>query len=636
MVQDNRKDNQISQLKRENSRLKQKLKNYSSLLHEGNNAIIIFDLTGNIIAWDKGAEALYGWNEDEILNSNIFEIIPEDQQEKFEKFIEEVQEGGAQDIYESQRLNKSGEKLDVWFTYNMLKGSDNEPYAIATTERDITKRKETTRKLKQREQKYKSLVESLGAGLIEFNLNGKITYANPAAKNIFTSKTSTLLNKNISDLLQSDNKKIFNDYIQKLGNKEKVNFELEIKIANTNNKIISVSLTKNYSIKGNIKSYIGILEDITDIRRMEEEMIKADKMESLGLLAGGLAHDFRNILSIFMGNITLLKMKLGDDDKIKKRLKKTEQAVERAKDLTKQLKSLSTGGQIELQETEISSFIKQSVKLSLTGQKQIDFEYHADDDLPDIKIDKGQINQVISNLVINAYQAMDDKGQIQVKVEQESERSEKGFVFDNDYIKITIQDNGPGIPQEQRQNIFEPYFTTKSKGTGLGLSTARSIVRKHGGRMEVSSSVDIGTKFFIYLPISAEHPQAQQTEEVEKTEGKVLFMEGDSSIQSIARVMLAKIGFEADFVKDINIALNKIKQNRQNNEQYKAIFLNPQLPQTQNDPNIIQRIREQRPDVRIIGLFNEIKSGEDPPPEFDAVIDQPLKFNQLKSKLAGL
>jgi len=636
MVQDNRKDNQISQLKRENSRLKQKLKNYSSLLHEGNNAIIIFDLTGNIIAWDKGAEALYGWNEDEILNSNIFEIIPEDQQEKFEKFIEEVQEGGAQDIYESQRLNKSGEKLDVWFTYNMLKGSDNEPYAIATTERDITKRKETTRKLKQREQKYKSLVESLGAGLIEFNLNGKITYANPAAKNIFTSKTSTLLNKNISDLLQSDNKKIFKDYIQKLGNKEKVNFELEIKIANTNNKIISVSLTKNYSIKGNIKSYIGILEDITDIRRMEEEMIKADKMESLGLLAGGLAHDFRNILSIFMGNITLLKMKLGDDDKIKKRLKKTEQAVERAKDLTKQLKSLSTGGQIELQETEISSFIKQSVKLSLTGQKQIDFEYHADDDLPDIKIDKGQINQVISNLVINAYQAMDDKGQIQVKVEQESERSEKGFVFDNDYIKITIQDNGPGIPQEQRQNIFEPYFTTKSKGTGLGLSTARSIVRKHGGRMEVSSSVDIGTKFFIYLPISAEHPQAQQTEEVEKTEGKVLFMEGDSSIQSIARVMLAKIGFEADFVKDINIALNKIKQNRQNNEQYKAIFLNPQLPQTQNDPNIIQRIREQRPDVRIIGLFNEIKSGEDPPPEFDAVIDQPLKFNQLKSKLAGL
>jgi signal transduction histidine kinase len=237
---------------------------------------------------------------------------------------------------------------------------------------------------------------------------------------------------------------------------------------------------------------------------MEEELLKAQKIESIGILAGGIAHDFNNLLTAILGNISLAHMDINPDDKTYKMLADAEEASLRAKDLANQLITFSKGGMPVKDKVYPDKLIKDSADFTLRGSN-VTCELSIPEDLWPVELDVGLMRQAINNLLQNAKEAMSGRGIIKIRAENVTVKEEEGLWLGEDrYIKISIADQGEGIPKENLQKIFDPYFTTKEmgsqKGMGLGLAVCYSIIKNHNGFIGVESQVETGTTFYIYLP----------------------------------------------------------------------------------------------------------------------------------------
>lgn len=236
---------------------------------------------------------------------------------------------------------------------------------------------------------------------------------------------------------------------------------------------------------------------------MEEELFKAKKLESIGILAAGIAHDFNNLLTPILGYISLAKASLTPDNNIYKNLDSAEKASLMAKDLVQRFITFAKGGNPVKRVISIKELIREASQF--LPDSNVACEFNIAEDLRDVEADSGQIFQVIHNIVLNASEAMPDGGIIKITAENVTVSAEDNLPIDDGaYVRISIKDNGIGIPEANLSKIFDPYFTTKGmdskKGTGLGLATAYSIVKKHGGYISVESEVGAGSTFYIYLP----------------------------------------------------------------------------------------------------------------------------------------
>jgi signal transduction histidine kinase len=243
-------------------------------------------------------------------------------------------------------------------------------------------------------------------------------------------------------------------------------------------------------------------KDLIERRRMEEELLNARRLESIGILAGGIAHDYNNLLTGILGNISLVKHLLKSDKKVYGLLVQAEKASLRAKDLTQRLLTFSEGGGPVKKTMFIGQLLCDSVDFALSGSN-VKCTFSIPDDLWAVEVDEGQMNQAIQNLVINAQQAMPEGGVLKLTAENCTVPGKDNLpLLDGRYVKVTVDDQGPGIPKELLPKIFDPYFTTKEMGSGLGLATTYSIIKKHGGYISVESETGVGTIFNIYLPVS--------------------------------------------------------------------------------------------------------------------------------------
>jgi len=260
---------------------------------------------------------------------------------------------------------------------------------------------------------------------------------------------------------------------------------------------------------------VGSIRDITARKQAEEERERleaqlqhAQRMEAMGTLAGGVAHDFNNLLTAIMGNIDLTQLYARSDKKINTTLIKAKNACKRARDLTKQFITFAKSSTFTKHTGSIAKLIQDSAKLALTGRKTI-CEFTISDDLLPVHYDAEQIKHVISNLINNASEAMDEEGTIKMRAENiEPAEEDSGDQQARGQIKISIQDHGAGISPELMGKIFDPYYSSKDKfskkGMGLGLSIGYAVIENHNGRIEVKSEVGIGTTFEIYLPAAGD------------------------------------------------------------------------------------------------------------------------------------
>jgi signal transduction histidine kinase/ActR/RegA family two-component response regulator len=354
------------------------------------------------------------------------------------------------------------------------------------------------------------------------------------------------------------------------------------------------------------KHIIGIVlvfRDVTKTRRTEKELLKIEKLESLGLLAGGIAHDFNNFLAGILGNVSLAKLDIGSPGDALRSLEATEKAALRAKDLTQQLLTFSKGGEPVKRPGDLINLIEESALFALRGSKvKCEFAFQPNSLFG--KVDRGQISQVIHNLVINAEQAMPDGGIIRIHGKRINLSRNNAFSLEaGEYVKLTIQDQGIGIEDEHLKKIFDPYFTTKQKGSGLGLAVAFSIIEKHSGRITVDSDMGIGTTFTIYLPAIEElEPESDEDKiPIAPGTGKILFMDDEAFIRELAVELFQKIGdYKVTVAKDGEEVIHLYQQALKEGSTFDAVILDLTVRGGMGGKEAIRRLQEIDPTVRAI------------------------------------
>jgi signal transduction histidine kinase/CheY-like chemotaxis protein len=349
-----------------------------------------------------------------------------------------------------------------------------------------------------------------------------------------------------------------------------------------------------------LSKVIVSLTDITKRKRSEEELLRVQKLESLGIFAGGIAHDFNNILATILGNVSLAKDEADPKSETFELISEAEKASRRAQTLTKQLLTFAKGGAPVKETASVGDTIKES-SLFVTHGSRSGCEFSIAEDLWPVEADVGQISQVISNIVINANQAMPEGGIIKVKAENlVIDEGNEWQLKPGRYIRISIKDEGVGIVEKYHSKIFDPFFTTKQEESGLGLATAYSIIKKHDGHITVKSQFGVGTTFHIYLPASEKEGREKMEDKVKKGRGKILLMDDDASLRKMAGRMLNKLGYEPEFAKDGDEAIRMVKEAKEAKKPYDVVILDLTIPGGMGGKVAIQKLLEIDPKIKAI------------------------------------
>jgi len=402
-----------------------------------------------------------------------------------------------------------------------------------------------------------------------------------------------------------------------------------------------IVVTSSAPIHDQADSIIGVVlvfRDITENRKLEAELHKASKLESLGLLAGGIAHDFNNILTGIFGNVSLAKMLAPSDRQIQERLERAEQACYRAKEMTGQLLTFARGGAPIKRLKAVPQLVKESCDIAVLGSN-VHCEFSYAPDLRPVEADPAQIAQVLNNLLLNAVQAMPEGGNIKVRAENIPAGTRPGLPSPGaDYVRITIQDQGPGILPEHRARVFDPFFTTKHKGRGLGLATAYSIVRKHDGLIEADSKTEGGATFHVYLPASAQStaPETEDASNLSSGQGRVLVMDDEPEILNFCHVALKRLGYQAELARDGEEAIRRYRDARESGRPFSAVIMDLTIPGGMGGKEAIKHLLELDPRARVIvssGYSNDPVMAEFRKFGFLGVVAKPYEIRELAKVL---
>ncbi len=387
-------------------------------------------------------------------------------------------------------------------------------------------------------------------------------------------------------------------------------------------------------------AYLCVINDITERKKHEEDTLRSQKLESLGILAGGIAHDFNNLLTAIVGCVSALKLYTSAEDESYQMLEHAEKAALRAKDLTRQLLTFSKGGEPVKQIVSLKEIIRNSTGFSLRGSKSKS-NIIVPDNIWHIFADEGQISQVINNLIINASQAMPEGGIITIKCENVTLQNNYDVpkLVAGDYVKILIEDQGTGIPEENLKKIFDPYFTTKPEGNGLGLATTYSIVKKHKGFIGVESEVGKGTIFTIYLPALRDIDEKLPDIEDKLIHGdaRILLMDDEEVVRKIAGWMLNKLGYEVEYAENGSELIEKYRTEFINGKKFDAVIVDLTVPGGMGGEEAIKKLIEIDPDIKAIassGYSNNPAMSDFPLFGFKAVISKPYKINELSKTIS--
>jgi signal transduction histidine kinase/ActR/RegA family two-component response regulator len=381
--------------------------------------------------------------------------------------------------------------------------------------------------------------------------------------------------------------------------------------------------------------------DITDKKKNEDDLLKAQKLESMGILAGGIAHDFNNLLTAILGNISLAAAQIQQTHKAQDRLKAAVKAANRAQALTLQLLTFSKGGSPVRTVASIADTLQECASFALRGAN-VRCEFNLPEDLWWVVMDEGQMGQVINNLIINGAQAMVEGGVITVEAENVCVDEKDGLPLKpGNYVMVSIIDRGCGIPAEHIKKVFDPYFTTKDTGSGLGLATTYSIIQKHEGLIRVESKVNHGARFYFYLPASESEidPDTIDVRAMVPGKGKILVMDDEEIILDLLGELLDALGYDVTFASSGAHAIDAYKKALSNNTPFDLVIMDLTVPGGMGGKEAMERLLEVDPKVKAVvssGYFNDPILADPKKYGFVGVLPKPYDANQLSELITRL
>jgi PAS domain S-box-containing protein len=488
-------------------------------------------------------------------------------------------------------------------------------------------------------------LRSIGDGVITTDTEGRVNLMNGVAEAMTGWTMAEAMNRPLSDVFTLVNEQsrqpVENPVTKVLETGSTVGMANQTALIGRDGRerLIADSAAPIRDHDGRIIGVVLVVRDVTEKTRIEVERQRANKLESVGVLAGGIAHDFNNVLTAILANVTMAQLYANPGDDLQLSLGEAEKACLRARDLTHQLLTFAKGGTPLKEVTLLGDVVTEAASLAARGSA-CRCQFTLANDLWPVEADRGQMHQVFNNLVLNAVQAMPSGGDIRLEAANILV-SEENFLplTAGRYVRVRIIDHGIGIPAEHLGKIFDPYFTTKQRGTGLGLTTCYSIVSKHGGYVAVSSKLGKGSTFTVYLPATSKSVVRAGTDsgQLIRGEGRVLIMDDEQPILDVGSSMLKKIGYEVVQARDGEEALNLYAAAREKGRPFDCVIMDITIPSGMGGREAMTKLLALDPDVRAIvssGYSNDLVLQDFRSFGFAGVMVKPYTLTEMSKALA--
>ena len=529
---------------------------HRDLIEHSRDLICTHDLTGRILSVNQTAAELLGYDQETLLSKNIEEILFSGSQNEFDSYVAELQKtGSAQGTMTVQ--TRGGEKR-VWDYNNTLRTEGVSVPIVRGMAHDVTEQSQAEKSLRENQARLAGIVNSAMDAIISVDSDQRIVLFNTAAERILGCPASEAIGQSIERFIPQPFRQQHQQHIRDFGERGVTSRSMRSQRALSGLRADGEEFPIEASISqievAGQKLFTVILRDITERTQLEEQLRQSQKMEAIGRLAGGVAHDFNNVLTVIIGYSQLVQAQLDDASPLRHDLEEIETAGHRAAGLTAQLLAFSRKQVLQPRVLDLNEVISDVDKMlrRLIGE-DIDLITIARPDLGRVKADPGQIEQILLNLAVNSRDAMPRGGKLTIETADieldEIYASSHADVVPGPYVMLAVSDTGHGIDAETQSHIFEPFFTTKlpGKGTGLGLSTVFGIVKQSGGHVWVYSEPGHGAAFKVYFPRVDEPADAAAapTKSIESLYGSenILVVEDDEAVRNVSRVALEKYGY---------------------------------------------------------------------------------------------
>lgn len=622
--------------------LKNKAQVFDALKNNISDLIHSVAPDGNFLFVNQAWQDTLGYSNEDLKTLKLMDIVAPTCQASCEVIFQDLLSGQKVKRNNTVFIAKDGRLIKVEGRCN-TRFIDGTAVAMTGVFRDLSEYQVNAQALLESEERYRNLFENTTDLIQLVAPDGQLLYVNRAWRETFGYSEDEIANLSIFQLISPDCQDHCINTFKRVITEPKINYIDTVFTAKDGQKI---------NIEGNaICKFIDgkpirtqcIFRDVTQKKRMEEELNKAQKIESLGVLAGGIAHDFNNLLAAVLGNVSLAKMHLNSPDKIHSYLENTEKATLRAKGLTQQLLTFSKGGAPIKRATTISDLITDSTAFILRGSN-VNCVYDFANDLWAVEADEGQLSQVTQNLVINASQAMKDGGTITIHGRNITIQPVTDLpLVPGQYIKLQFEDQGCGIEKEHLSKIFDPYFTSKQSGSGLGLAISYSIIKNHGGLIQVHSEGVRGTTFTIYLPAISDEVVSQnnlvENDNVTSIRGRILIMDDELLVREMSMEILNYLGCKSTAAADGHETIKMYLQAQENNTPFDLLIMDLTIPGSMGGVETLEKLRALDPDVKALvssGYANDPVMANFKEYGFCGVVPKPFSIEELNEVLSKI
>ncbi len=612
---------------------------YQGLLEQSSDAIF-FLYNGKIELVNNAFVNMFGYSKEECLGSDFdfFKIVSEEDRDGFKKQVELFEKGkSSSGLYEFFGTTRDGKRIICETSLSSI--PFNKGLAIQGIIRDISERRLAEENIR----KLSKAVEQSPAAVIVTDTKGRIEYVNPAFSRMTGYSFEEIHGMN-PRVLQSGKvtKETYSTLWDTISSGKSWHGEFCNRRKDGSLYWTQVIISPIFDSEGNITHYMGIQDDITEKRELERQFQQAQKMEAIGRLAGGVAHDFNNMLGVILGYGEIMLSKVHPEDPLKQYIDQIMEAAKRSKSLTSQLLAFSRRQPLKPEIVDLNEVIKNLRKmLSRLIGENISLKLVLDDNLSKVKVDPTQIEQVIMNLVVNARDAMPEGGSLIIETKNISEHQEalfpKKIKNGTAYVMLSVKDQGVGMDEETLSRIFEPFFTTKEseKGTGLGLASVYGIVKQLKGEIFVESKPGKGSIFKVFFPVTYEKEEsAGQVSEGPVDFGKgelILVVEDEVVLREMLKEMLSIHGYQVITAANGGEAILLVEEKGLN----PALFITDLVMPGMSGIELIRRMKKIRPKMKVLfmsGYSEEVIENKDGLSNFP-FIAKPFNIKTITSKV---
>jgi PAS domain S-box-containing protein len=597
----------ITERKRAEEKLVRNEKRFRALIEHGKDIISLADRNGIITYTSPSNRIILGYSEEEFLGTSAMQYVhPEDLEALKIHYAETIKHPGMVVSTEFRHRHKDGS-----YRWLELIGAnhldDPNLEAMVATSRDITERKRSEEELKHQTSHFLQLFDKSPDAIVLLDTSDHIVDINKAFVTLFQYTLDEIKGRSLSDFIVPNEFETEASELSKESLSGQI-VKLEVVRKRKDGRLVEVEVTGYpVEIENKIVGVYGIYQDVSEEKKLQEQLRQAQKMESIATLAGGVAHDFNNILGIVLGYIGVLQLRQQTAQGITEITNEIKKAVERGAALVRQLLTFARQTEAKIEPVDLNAVVLELTKmLNATFPKTVEIAVSGKGEIPLVKADASQLHQALLNLCVNARDAMPSGGTLSLNLEQVnglSVREKFSEARGEKYIKIAVQDTGMGMDEATREHIFEPFFTTKGigKGTGLGLAVVHGVVKGLHGFIDVQSTVGSGTAFSLYIPVPPQQlrtaaPEEYLIGEIPGGDETILLVEDEEALSFLLKSFLESKGYTVIVAKDGLEGVDSFRRQPQNID---LVFSDMGLPKL-SGWEAAKRMREIRPEIKIV------------------------------------